>query len=228
HIERCAVLGSGRVGCGFQRRACGMVRVAAEITREGIFGKLRKAEMGFGCRGRILGGGTYATDPKLAGGGILAEVGVHNVDAVLFLCGATDARVTGSRTVLDHGMDIHTEATVEVTTGEMDRVEFSFVVSNLVNTSERIILHFEHASVSFSIFGEPELSVSRHGSRAGFILRDSSDLHPRTSDQIFYAFWSEFIGGIRKGRPSSASAEGAVLTTRIVEQVYAAAEKNNN
>ncbi len=221
HRIRCETLGNRRVACGFQRRACGLVRVAREAVSERLFGKLRRVEMGFGRRGRILGGGTYATDPKQAGGGILAEVGIHNVDAIFHLTGARDFSILDARTVVDHGMDIHTEASISLALADGDPVEFSFVVSSLVDTREMIDLHFEHASLAFSIFGEPVIRVTGARGKSGFVLSDPRGLYPSTSDQIFHSFWEAFLTGFRTGAPSMALAEGSLLTTRLVEQIYA-------
>lgn len=226
HAARCETLGADRVACGFQRRSSGLVRVAREAVRQHLFGGLRKVEMGFGRRGRILGGGTYSTDPKQAGGGILAEVGIHNIDAIFHLTKALDFSLEDARTVVDHGLDIHTKAALTIQAENAETIEFTFTVSTLVDTSESITLRFDHASLSFSLFGDPVISVSGVNGRSGFVLSDPGELYPRTSDQIFHAFWKTFLGGLRAKVPTLALARDSLLTTRLVEQIYTRSGKS--
>ena len=222
HRELCSFAPAYGMACGFQRRASGMVRVARELIQSGVFGRPERVEIGLGYRGRIVDGGGYAADPRQAGGGVLTEVGTHCVDAVLHLLDARTVSLQTARTVLDQGMDIHTEATVAVATAGAGEVGLDLKVSILEDTSESIVIHCEHATLEFSIFGQAGITVRPlKGGSGPFQISDPRELYPRSSDQIFYAYWSAFVDGWRRREANFTAAADCVLTTQIVEDIYA-------
>ncbi len=222
HRELCALAPAHGMACGFQRRASGLVRVTRELILSGVFGRPERVEIGLGYRGRIVDGGGYAADPRQAGGGVLTEVGIHCVDAVLHLLDARAVSLQTARTVLDQGMDVHTDATIAVTTAGAGEVGLDLKVSILEDTREDIVIHCEHASLEFSIFGQAGITVRprRGGGGGPFQISDVRELYPRTSDQIFHAYWSAFVDGWRRREANFTAAADCVLTTQIVEDIY--------
>jgi predicted dehydrogenase len=220
HEELCDLRPDYALACGLQRRACGVVRLAKQIVSDRLFGYPSRVEMGLGRRGRILGGGTFLTDPLLAGGGFLAEVGIHCIDAVLFCLGCQDFEILSSRMIVDQGMDLHTCATVKVHDDNGRAIEFDFTVSNLEDTTETIVIYCDHAQISFSIFSEPELSVASVQGKRVFRLADRNQLYPCTSDQIFHTFWCEFLRGLRSRTANYTAARASTITTKLIEALY--------
>lgn len=229
HQSRIEHLSKRMIFCGYQRRAAGVLKMLKEVIADGLFGKLSGLEMGFGYCGRIPGGGSYATNPNQAGGGILAEVGVHNLDAIFHTLDANDIKLESAHGVFDHGLDIHSESRISVAYSGGRSVPLTMTVSHLVDTIEGILWRFEHANVFINIFGAPHVKISKAGSGNSYLLASESGVYPTTSDQIFHSFWCECIDAFRTGRSSSyAAASNSLVTTKAIESIYREISPNPN
>ena len=221
HLELCGRKADHLIAGGLQRRASGIVQLARSVVRDGVFGTLRRVDVGLGYRGRIVGGNSHTGNAQVAGGGIVAELGVHCIDAIAYCVDPVAVSVRRCRMIVDEGLDIHTEAELELTTAGGAQAEMTLTMSNLVDTSEEVAFEFEHASVRFSVFTDEPLRVHARTSGAQYVLADRVAGYPRTKDQVFHRFWSAFLHAARSGQPNFTSARGMLMTTRIVEAIYA-------
>jgi predicted dehydrogenase len=222
HLDLCGRRADYALACGFQRRASGVVRVVREVIAGEMFGRARAVEVGLGSRGGILGGGSYITNPSLAGGGILLELGIHCVDAVLFFVQAVGINIKESQMIVEDNMDLHTQAVVAVNGPEGREVEFRLTISNLVETNDCIIVRCDHANLSFSIFSEDGISVTATRGGSTFRLKERREFYPRSGDQVLYAFWKAFVDGWRSKTANFTSARSALLTTELIDGLRSA------
>lgn len=209
-----------RLAVCFQRRSAGISSLVLAIMRELPFGRLKAARSEIGGRG-IVTAGRYNSDIRLAGGGQLFEVGVHDLDAVLFLTGTTQVAIRRSSMVCDAGLDIHTDATLELSTPN-GVVEYQLLVSSLVETSGTIALQFETASLHFSLFSEAPPTVVTTGGRCFSIA--AADIYPKTAYQVFHQHWCAFLAALNEGATNLTSVVNCELTTQAIEGIYKDAE----
>jgi predicted dehydrogenase len=220
----CAAWPDHALGHGFQRRSLGVVALCRELVASGAFGPLRNAYFGLGSPGAVTHGRYYAT-PELSGGGVLFEVGVHGIDALVYLVRATAIRLKRAQMVAESGMDLHTEAELELDTEGGPPIACTFEVSCLRETRQRIELGFDRARLRFSLFdtaGRLWLATG-DGAREVEITPADARGYARSPAQTLYAHWMTFLRGLREGRANHTAARSALLTTAIVEQCYAAA-----
>jgi predicted dehydrogenase len=210
-----------RLGCGFQRRSSATLRRLREVAHDELFGPLLSVRVEFGGPGTRAG--TYHSDLQLAGGGILFEVGVHSLDAALFVMDAADVSVANVRMLMEAGFDIHTEATVDVKTATGSAVNLDLLVSALQFTTMTTVYRFEHAIVSHSLLDADVLSVApARGGGGGYVLRGRLPDYPRTSStaQVLNEHWSAFLHGVRTGKPNHSSASATAVTSSLIGQLY--------
>jgi len=222
HLALCARKPDHLIAGGFQRRASGAVQLARSVVQEQLFGTLRRVDVGLGYRGRTVGSDSERGDRLIAGGGIIADVGIHCIDTILYCIEPAAFDVRRCEMILDEGLDIHTDADILLRTGQGADVEMRLTMSNLVDTSEEIAFEFDQATVRFSIFKESPVQVRARAAGAVFTLGDVSGGYPRTSDQVFHRFWRAFLDGVRSGRANFTSARRMLPTTQAVEALYAA------
>jgi len=223
HERLCAAWPDHALGHGFQRRSLGVVRLCRDLVADGTLGPLRRLHLGLGSPGAVTHG-RYFASPELSGGGILFETGVHGIDALLYLSRARAARVKRAEMIVEAGMDLHTEAELEIRTEGDATVEASLEISCLRDTSNRIELVFDRARLRFSLFDAT--GRLRLASGAGGELELSpadARAYPRSAAQVLHAHWSAFLLGLRQGRPNHTAVRDALLTTAVVEGCYAAA-----
>jgi predicted dehydrogenase len=224
HERLCAAWPDHALGHGFQRRSLGVVRTCRDLIERGTFGSLRSAHLGLGSPGAVTHGRYFST-PELSGGGVLFETGVHGIDALLYLARASGAQVKRGHMVAEAGMDLHTDAELEIRTQSGATVEGTLQISCLRDTSNQIELVFDRARLHFSLFdGSGRLWLASGGGERDLELSPAKARgYPRTAPQTLYAHWSAFLRGLREGRPNHTAVRDAMLTTAIVEQCYAAA-----
>jgi predicted dehydrogenase len=223
HDARCALFGPARLACGLQRRSWGPARALRELVRSGPFGRLLAARVELGSPGLTPGGG-YVGDPRLAGGGLLFEVGVHAVDLALFCTDSVDVDVRSAKVELHAGLDVHVEAEARVLTENGSAFDLSILSSALRFTALANSFTFEHADLVFSAWGDGAMRVKPRGGGPAFSISAEAMTYPRTSAQAVHAHWSRFLQGLREGEPNETSAGASRLSTSVIEQVYARGE----
>ena len=222
HQRLCTAWRDHALAHGFQRRSLGVVRTCRELIERGTFGPLRSAHFGMGAPGAVTRGRYYST-PELSGGGVLFETGVHGIDALVYMSRASAARVKRARMLMEAGLDLHTDAEIELLTEDGVAVEATLEISCLRDTSNRIELVFERARLRFSLFDASGRLSLDSGSAELELAPAVARGYARTHAQALYAHWCAFLGGLREGRANHTSARDALITTAIVEQCYAAA-----
>jgi len=210
-----------RVAHGLQRRSFGPTGVARRLVDESPFGPLISVRAGFGRPGGGRYGG-FRADPRLSGGGILLEHGIHLLDSVLFLTRAVAASVREARMTLHAGLDVHTELELDVDRGSGESIPCSLCFSWLCETETGVSLRFEHAELTYSIYDRTgRMRLSARGSRHA--CRLSPEWHdplPLTPPQILHEHWGHVTRALVEQRPNHTSAVDSILTTEIVEACY--------
>jgi predicted dehydrogenase len=208
---------------GLQRRAFGPTRLIARLIGERPFGALRSVRFALGTPGAIPAAG-FLGRADLAGGGILAEHGVHGLDTVLFVTRARDARVERCAIVREAGLDLHTEARIRLVTGSGDAIDFHLMLSWLRETRPGLTLRFEHAEISYSIY-DATGSISVRGARGGGTYRlgpDPIDPFPLSANQTLHEHWRRVLEALRDECANETSLARSLLTTQVVEACYSA------
>ena len=217
HQTICSWFPANRLACGLQRRSWGPTLLIKELIADRMFGSLREIQFSFGSLGAIVVGWRYSSDARLAGGGLLMEMGVHGLDTALFVTDATAVEVRSKTMIMDHGIDVHTAAELVVTVPGHGQVDCRIVVSCLEDTIDSIRFVFEHC---VAVLGNAGLSIEGLGSRRPYLVSAQPRVYPLTPFETFAEHWSRFISGIRSGVPNWTSASTALLTTEVVEQLY--------
>ena len=225
HREICAPRQPFQIACGLQRRSSGTAQLMRRVVEGGLFGKLQRMSFEFGKRGRISTG-SHQSKLALAGGGLLFEVGVHGVDACLFIAGARAIEVHSANMVVEQGFDIHTDCLLTIERRNGDRVEAQFKVTCLEDTSERVHCTFEHATVSFSLFSGGDIQVRPPGGGEPMQLSDPLlGVRPQTGFEKAAHHWLGFARGLDEKQPNWTSAMDSVLTTEALERIYELGEQ---
>lgn len=153
HLAICRPYADYQIACDFNRRASDTVGAARDLLAHQVFGPLREVRAAFGRRGAVLGGGQYNSDLTLAGGGVLFEMGVHYIDAVLYCTSATDVALESGRMIEDLGFDLHTEARLRLALAGRPDVPLNLTVSVLSDQPEGIEFICERATLLVSLAG---------------------------------------------------------------------------
>jgi len=219
HVKRCSLFQEYQLCLGLQRRSSAMVDHVKHIIDEQYHGELIGIEFELGQPG-ITVGSRFHSDAKIAGGGMLFEVGIHGIDAAIFLSGAKGVAVHSASVVYDDGLDIHSDVTAQLSLPSGRCLPFRIKVSSLVETDNCMSLVFETARLQFSLFSDSPPKVYGKSKQKPVLI---TSFHPRTPSDTwgtFGAHWRAFISSVRDRKPNYTSAIASLLSTQLVEEIY--------
>jgi predicted dehydrogenase len=218
----CSMRPDYAVAAGFLRRSMGVTNLVKDIISEGLFGRLRRVRSEFGTATIISGGGGFAKNVKLAGGGQLFESAIHNVDAICFMADVQNATVNRCSMEHEDGFDLHTDVQLTLTDSRGRDFEFELLVTCLHNTRYEIEMQFDNAILTFSLFRQmlPEVRVT-HGQRTYQLIDPMRQDSPSGSFDVNQVFLSDFLNGLETQTPNYTNACATYTTALIMEQLYA-------
>lgn len=222
HIRLASWFKESQIGCGFQRRSSKAVQFFKEFLSKGLLGPIRRVRLGHGARGK-LGASRYSGDLNLAGGGILMEAGIHLLDAALYVLEATEILEASGHQLRDCGFDVHTDASLRVSTQQLGEFPLDIIVSGLTNTLSGIEVEYEHASLFFA--ENNGVLRARARTDTSWYTINSVQSAGETAAQLGYAHWSAFLASVRSGLPNHTTVSDCLLTTNAIERLYGMAEQ---
>jgi predicted dehydrogenase len=105
------------LGVDLSYRHVEALRAARGAIEAGEIGRLHSLDLAF--HNAYGPDKPWFTDPALAGGGCLIDLGTHLVDLALWLTGAEGVEVETARTLALHGHDVEDQASAELALGEV-------------------------------------------------------------------------------------------------------------
>jgi predicted dehydrogenase len=145
----------------------------------------------------------WRLDPKLAGGGILADAGDHLVDAVLWTTGCAPTEVAAFQTRLETGLDVVTAAAVRLSGG----IPATLGISGLAPASLfELTFHGEEGRLRAT---ERSLKLQRR------VDNEVAIPLPEFSDSID----GNFVAAVLRGTALCCPADSALETVRLLEAI---------
>ena len=148
-------------------------------------------------------GDAWRIDARLSGGGILADVGDHLLDALLWTSGQTAAEVAAFQTRHAPGLDVVTAAVVRLADGTPATLALSGVCASSL---------FE-----LTFFGE--LGRLRVGDSSLAVAWDDGPENPLALSPAVETIDGDFVAAIAAGRQPCCPAEEAIDTVRLLEAI---------
>jgi predicted dehydrogenase len=219
-----------QIGVGQVRRYARPTASARKFIERGFLGPILRvvAADGYRMRGTGRSDGWHMADPS-AGGGVLAEIGSHLIDQMLYVLQATDVSLRHCKQRVHLGLELASSLTADVTTATGATVECSMEVSVLDDLCNGIFVEFPNYMLRVGLGFEDTLTlVSKEGeSLADFVMQEGAD----SAVQGFYLEWKDFLRQCRTGERSAIDARTVRQTTALIEagsrsQVASAAPPN--
>lgn len=219
--EICRLRPDYGIAAGFYRRSMGSMNIVRRLIEDGVFGRLRRVRSEFGTATVISSGGGFAKDAVLAGGGQLIESAIHNVDAICYMAGITEATVGRCKMEQEKGFDLQTEADLTLVSGSGCEIEMSLLVTCFYTTQYEIEMEFDNAILNFSLFRKTIPTIRAVGSERSYQIVDSLLIdYPRDAYDAMQLFWTDFLAGLDSLQSNYTNACATIVTTSIIEQLY--------
>lgn len=218
HVQLNTQFCHSKFAIGFQRRSLGAVSLLKRMVLTQVFGGLKRIEFRHGGTANVFSGKAFSSDPKLAGGGVVFEHGIHGLDLALFISGATSADSYRVNTIIEKGFDVHAEGLITLS-NRSNVFDLDFKVTWLTEVLEGLTFFFDNAVVSMPI-GNPAVVIKSLNGQILMSLTDSTILHPSTGFQSLGEFWRNFIIAIKNRTENYTSTSSYLLTTEVIENIY--------
>lgn len=195
-----------KVGVGHQYRLRPSLAEARRRLAEGAIGPLRLVTATLAQPWLASHGGaenSWRFDPKIAGGGILADAGDHLVDALLWTTGQVGAEAAAIQSRLESGLDVVTAAAIRLADGTPATLGVSGVSPGTV---------FE-----LNYYGEKGRLRATDQT-----LEEESEGVPRRDVPLPEATETidgDFVSALAVGTPLCCPAEQALDTVRLLEAI---------
>ena len=153
HAELCSWFPEFGLASGLMMRCYGPNLMVRNILQQRLFGELETVRFGFGKPGLVTQG-NYYFESRRGGAGMISEVGIHGVDAALFVSRATMTTAKSIEVVMQDDLDLHTEAKLQVEDEDGRSFGLEFTISSLQPTIEGIEIECEHATLFYPLPGQ--------------------------------------------------------------------------
>jgi predicted dehydrogenase len=200
-----------KVGVGHQYRLCPSLVEARRRRAAGTIGPTRLVTATLAQPWLVAHGGaedSWRSDPKLAGGGLLADAGDHLIDALLWTTGQVAVEVAAIQHRLDSGLDLVTAAALRLADGTPATLALSGVAPaarfELTYFGEQGRLHATDRTL-----------VEELGDAPG---REVSLTEPAESID------SNFLAAVTEEAPLCCPADQALETVRLLEELARSAK----
>lgn len=196
-----------KVAVGHQYRLCPSLAEARRCLQKGTIGPLRMVTAAFAKPWLAVQEGSqksWRSDPKLAGGGVLADAGDHLIDALLWTTGQAAQEVSAVQNMLESGLDVVTAAALRLEDG----TPVALAVSGVSPGSLFELNYFGERGRIRATDQILELDDETGNSRRQIALPEQ----PESID-------GNFVAALIRGTPLCCPADEALDTVRLLEAV---------
>jgi predicted dehydrogenase len=196
-----------KVAVGHQYRLCPSLAEARSYLQKGTIGRIRMVTAALARPWVAVQEGSeksWRFDPKLAGGGVLADAGDHLIDALLWTTGQAAQEVYAIQNMLESGLDVVTAAALRL----KDGTPVTLAVSGVSPESLFELDYFGERGRIRVTDQSLELDEETGNSRRQIALPEQ----PESID-------GNFVAALSRGTPLCCPAEEALDTVRLLEAV---------
>ena len=202
---------------GLQRRFFGANKLVAAAVRERRFGPARRFELSEGGLYRWPMRSGFALDRAQAGGGVLADLGIHALDLVSWWFGSVER--LSYRDDARGGVEAEAHAELEFESGVRGRI----TVTNLREVPDSIRVDFAHGTLLLEDAGSaPAPTVRLRASGAEWEPVDSIETSGRapTRREVFARQFADFQRAVREGVDPLVTGQEGRRSVELLERCY--------
>jgi predicted dehydrogenase len=221
HEEYCLNFEEWQIGVNFQRRFYQSVGLLRKIISDNIFGKLQSIKLKHGSFA-LKGGSGFVSDVKLAGGGVIAESAVHNLDIILYITGARAVSLRNLRSFHRNGLDYDSVFESEINDGE-NNLPVRCEITTLRNLGNELQLQFSNAVVSCDLSPQGKIKVYNNGfsyTMDEALEHEALDKRATQVNEAFLVYWQQYLQGFRNKTVNNTHASRSLLTSNWLELIY--------
>ena len=201
---------------GLQRRFFGANKLVAAAVHERRFGPARRFELSEGGLYRWPMRSGFALDRAQAGGGVMADLGIHALDLVSWWFGSVER--LSYRDDARGGVEAEAHVELEFESGVSGRV----MVTKLREVPDSIRVDFAHGTLLLEDAGsEPSPRVRLRASGGEWEPVESTEAAP-TRREVFARQFADFQRAIREGVDPVVSGREGRRSVHVLERCYRA------
>lgn len=219
-IARAARHSEGFCTVGFTMRYSPLTERVLELRESGRFGSISHVGVDYLRRGGVPGGGRgWFTDPDLAGGGVLMDLGVHIIDLALYVMGYPEVEEVSGQTRSEFGeyaVEDSSTALLRCAGGRTISVDTSW--HGTAEPSRDCVVRGTEAGAAFSVT-DSDLTFydANSGSESETVAVETGDMH-LSEDRAFL----ESVAGEREPEDT---VEEALTVQRVIDAIYESSDR---
>jgi predicted dehydrogenase len=195
-----------KVGVGHQYRLCPSLVEARRLLAEGRIGRVTLVSAtlaGPWLSTHSCAENSWRFDPKMAGGGVLCDVGDHLIDALLWTTGQVASEAAAFQSRQESGLDLVTAAAMKLADGTP-------VTLGLSGVSPGSLFELTFFGAEGRLRASDQALLEQRGEAA-----ETQAILPEPNESID----GNFVAALREDAPLCCPAEQAVETVRLLEAI---------
>ncbi len=206
-----------KITCNYMRIYYNTTRQIKNILSSNLLGPIKEMTI---TEGGIIGKtgrgkNSYQSDPKLSGGGFLAESACHTFSQLDFLF--DDITLNDANVIWEDDFDIESNVIFNVNNGNPFRINYTGTMIKHVEPLTTIF--FENNKLQFNHL-EPEatFTLSSLDNNSELIINQQNYFASNFA-QAYYLKWKDFLSKISKSEKLDTNKETSILTTKLINNI---------
>ena len=206
-----------KITCNYMRIYYNTTRQIKNILSSNLFGPIKEIAI---TEGGIIGKtgrgkNSYQSDPKLSGGGFLAESACHTFSQLDFLF--DDITLNDANVIWEDDFDIESNIIFNVNYKNPFRINYTGTMIKHVEPLTTIF--FENNKLQFNHL-EPDatFTLSSLDNNSELIINQQNYFATNFA-QAYYLKWKDFLSKISKSEKLDTNKETSILTTKLINDI---------
>ncbi len=206
-----------KITCNYMRIYYNTTRQIKNILSSNLFGPIKEIAI---TEGGIIGKtgrgkNSYQSDPKLSGGGFLAESACHTFSQLDFLF--DDITLNDANVIWEDDFDIESNIIFNVNYKNPFRINYTGTMIKHVEPLTTIF--FENNKLQFNHL-EPDatFTLSSLDNNSELIINQQNYFASNFA-QAYYLKWKDFLSKISKSEKLDTNKETSILTTKLINDI---------
>ncbi|MGM0591650.1 MAG: Gfo/Idh/MocA family protein [Halobacteriota archaeon] len=233
HQRRLSAAGDTPITCNYTRLQFAATQQLRALVASGLFGSLERVSLSHDLVGPTnVSPGSYRLNPRLSGGGILAETGCHAVSQLVSILGGYDLRVASSEFRWADDIEVEVDARLRAVPADQGHLPGGAESATVELTLSRVTpcgthgrLVFEDATVTFDpVAADANVTVELpNGAQRSVLAFAPAEDDVTTFLQAFSQEWRTLLRAVRETETWSderRERETGLAVTSVISDIY--------
>tara|TARA_Y100000590_G_scaffold241975_1_gene272021 strand:+ start:1719 stop:2690 length:972 start_codon:yes stop_codon:yes gene_type:complete len=208
---------TNKITCNYMRTYYNTTHQIKDIISSNLLGPIKEMTV---TEGGIIGKtgrgkDSYQSDPKLSGGGFLAESACHTFSQLDFLF--NDITLDNATVIWEDNFDVESNATLNVNDKNSFKINYTGTMIKHVEPSTTII--FENNKLQYNHLDPESTFILSSLTSDTELTLEKQNYFASNFAQAYYLKWKDFLRKISDSQELNVNKETSIMTTKLINDI---------